>query len=156
MRNCDLNLRTADFAFALLDAQHGDVCFLDPTYMAATRGPFDRYNPKLFTWDDQARLGHSARAAAERGAVIVISNVDCPEIRQVYSDALTISLTRSKAIGNATRNSRSQHELLIVYDLPEWHPCWQRAAMGSASVDQLGFFPEKQPFVEPLVINAAD
>ena len=75
MRECDLSLRAADFSAALLDAEHGDVCFLDPTYMAATRGPFDRYNPKLFTWDDQVRLRHSAGAAAKRGAVVIISNV---------------------------------------------------------------------------------
>jgi DNA adenine methylase len=49
MWECDLSLRAVDFSVALLEARQGDVCFLDPTYMAATRGPFDRYNPRLFT-----------------------------------------------------------------------------------------------------------
>jgi hypothetical protein len=98
--------------------------------MAATRGPFDRYNPKLFTWDDQVRRRDAGTVAAKRGAVVIISNVDCQEIRQLYSDEFIVSLTRSKAIGNAIRNSRSQHELLIVYDAPEWHRAWEGAAVG--------------------------
>ena len=69
MRDCDLNLRTADFAFALLEAKQGDVCFLDPTYMAATRSPFDRYNPKLFTWDDQTRLRYYAKKSFDESTL---------------------------------------------------------------------------------------
>jgi site-specific DNA-adenine methylase len=153
MRECDLNLCTADFAVALLEAQHGDVCFLDPTYMAATRGPFDRYNPKLFTWDDQARLNQAARAAAERGAVVIMSNVDCPEIRQLYSGEATVPLTRSKAIGNAVRNSRSQHELLIVYDAPEWHESWERVAVdGQPFVNQLELLPDNPSLLKQLAV----
>jgi len=153
MRECDLNLCTGDFAVALLQAQHGDVCFLDPTYMAATRGPFDRYNPKLFTWGDQVRLRNSARAAAERGVVVVISNVDCREIRQLYSDEFTVSLTRSKAIGNAVRNSRSQHELLIVYDGREWHESWERAAVdGQPSANQLTLLPDNPLLSKPIAL----
>jgi DNA adenine methylase len=153
MRECNLNLCTPDFDIALLQAKQGDVCFLDPTYMAATRGPFDRYNPKLFTWDDQARLNRAARAAAERGAVVIISNVDCPEIRQLYSGEAAVPLTRSKAIGNAVRNSRSQHELLIVYDAPEWHEAWARAAVdGQPFASQLALLPDNPPLLWPLPI----
>jgi DNA adenine methylase len=152
MRDCDLNLRTADFAAALQEAEDGDVCFLDPTYMAATRGPFDRYNSKLFLWDDQVRLRYAARAAAQRGAVVLISNVDCPEVRELYSDELAVSLTRSKAIGNAVRNSRSQHELLIVYDAAEWHEAWARAAVGQSFVNQLELLSDNLPPVELLAI----
>jgi DNA adenine methylase len=146
IQDCDLNLRTSDFAAALLEAKDGDVCFLDPTYMAATRGPFDRYNPKLFTWDDQVRLRDAAAEAAKRGAAVIISNVDCQEIRQLHSDEFIVSLTRSKAIGNAIRNSRSQHELLIVYDAPEWHQAWERAAVGGQSfVHQLELLAGDRP-----------
>ncbi len=153
MSDCDLNLCTEDFGVALLEAQYGDVCFLDPTYMAATRGPFDRYNPKLFTWDDQARLSHAARAAAKRGVVVVISNVDCPEVRQLYSGELTVSLIRSKAIGNAVRNSRSQHELLIVYDAPEWHEAWARVAVdGQLFTSQLELLADTAPLLKPLAV----
>lgn len=146
MRDCDLVLRQADFAIALSDAQIGDVCFLDPTYMAAKRGPFDRYNPRLFTWDDQVRLSRVAAAVASRGAVVIISNVDCPEIRELYADELAISLVRSKAIGNAVRNSHSQHELLVVFDGPEWHDAWRKAALdGVLTVHQLDLLSENLP-----------
>jgi DNA adenine methylase len=153
MRDCCLTLSAADFEAALLPAQHGDVCFLDPTYMAAVRGPFDRYNPKLFTWDDQTRLKNAARVAAKRGAVVVISNVDCPEMRQLYSGELIVCLTRSKAIGNAVRNSRSQHELLVVYDAPEWREAWKQAAVdGQPIMNQLELLPDGPSSLEPLTV----
>jgi DNA adenine methylase len=72
-----------DFADALAHATKGDVCFLDPTYTSLQRGPFDRYNAKLFTWNDQIRLRAAADAAALRGATVIVCNVDCVEIRAV-------------------------------------------------------------------------
>lgn len=135
LRSSELIIRHGDFAETLAGAALGDVCFLDPTYTAIQRGPFDRYNAKLFTWTDQLRLKQYAIAAAQRGAIVIISNVDCSEIRELYSNQLAIQLRRSKAIGNAVRNSHAQHELLIVFDSPEWSEAWIRAASQIAISD---------------------
>jgi DNA adenine methylase len=122
--SCDFTLDQQDFAAAIAHAVAGDICFLDPTYTAIRRGPFDRYNVKLFTWSDQIRLHATAEAVAKRGAIVIICNVDCAEVRALYRGQLAIPLGRPKAIGNAIKNSRAQHELLIVYDSPEWHDSW--------------------------------
>jgi site-specific DNA-adenine methylase len=124
-----VKLKQQDFEPALKSAAHGDVCFLDPAYVALKRGPFDRYNAKLFKWADQVRLQKVATRAAARGAVVIVTNVDCKEIRSLYADALLIPLKRPKAIGNATKNSSAKHELLIVYDEPHWHNAWVQAAV---------------------------
>jgi DNA adenine methylase len=128
LRACDVAIEWQDFATAIAHAVTGDVCFLDPTYTALNRGSFDRYNDKLFTWNDQIRLHFAAEAAARRGAVVLVSNVDCPEIRALYVGELVISLRRPKAIGNAIKNSRAQHELLVVYDSMEHRDSWVRCA----------------------------
>lgn len=125
-----VKLKQQDFEAALKSAAHGDVCFLDPAYVALKRGPFDRYNAKLFKWADQVRLQKVAKRAAARGAVVIVTNVDCKEIRNLYADALLIPLKRPKAIGNATTTSSSaKHELLIIYDERHWHNAWVQAAV---------------------------
>jgi len=107
LRACDFKLEQQDFATAIAHAATGDICFLDPTYTAIKHGPFDRYNPKLFTWSDQIRLHATAEAAAKRGATVIVCNVDCTEIRALYLGQLSIPLGRPKAIGNAVKNSRA-------------------------------------------------
>lgn len=78
--------------------------------------------------------------------MLVISNVDCPEIRELYKGELSVPLKRSKAIGNAIGNSRPQRELLVVYDAPEWHEAWKRAAVnGQPFVNQLELLPHPPP-----------
>lgn len=125
---CDFTLDRQDFSTAIAHAAKGDVCFLDPTYTAIRRGPFDRYNASLFTWSDQIRTHAAAEAAASRGAVVIVCNVDCAEIRELYFGQLAIPIRRSKAIGNAVKNSRAQHELLVIYDGREWHDMWINSA----------------------------
>jgi DNA adenine methylase len=122
------SLFTSDFQDALGVAGEGDVCFLDPTYVPAKRGPFDRYNANPFSWQDQIRVREAAEQARARGAVIVISNVGCPQVRSLYGDGLVIDLSRAKSIGNAGKNASSAHELLVVYDDVEWHARWRAAA----------------------------
>lgn len=152
LHECDVILDQQDFANAIAHAAEGDVCFLDPTYTAIERGPFDRYNAKLFTWNDQIRLCSAAEAAASRGAVVIVCNVDCAEIRELYFGRLAIPLGRPKAIGNEVKNSRAQHELLIVYDARERYEAWIAfATLGSPPAPQPR--PEPTAAIPPLLIT---
>ena len=47
----------------------------------------------------------------------------------------------------------SQHELLIVYDAPEWHEAWARAAVdGQLFVNQLELLPDNPSLLKQLPI----
>lgn len=130
LRKCDVRLYQQDFENVVESARRGDVCFLDPTYAAITRGQFDRYDRHLFTWSDQLRLFGAVERAVSRGVIVVVSNVDCDEVRELYDGRLVISLERPKCIGNVAKNMRSKRELLIVFDDSGWRDVWIKSIGG--------------------------
>ena len=101
------------------------------------------------------RLHSIAERAAARGAVVIISNVDCAEVRQLYANKFMVPLNRAKAIGNAVKSSGSQHELLIVYDDPAWYRTWNTAANQKSAVDPFETCSERNKPWEGLLSNAS-
>jgi DNA adenine methylase len=81
-------LRVADFADQIQLAVDGDLVYCDPIYSVAHNdNGFVRYNEAAFKWDDQRRLADSARKAAGRGALVLVSNADHAEVSRLYGDA---------------------------------------------------------------------
>ncbi len=112
----DVVLEVCDFEHVLDTAGSGDVVYCDPAYRAATRAQFDRYGAVVFGWNDQERLAAAVRRAAERGALVVVSNTRCPEVKSLYGDATRILLSKSKAVGNSSKDPDRRKEYLIVLD----------------------------------------
>ncbi len=111
-----IEIRHADFQVLVDCSGPGDVLFCDPTYRSAGRGRFDRYGPDVFSWEDQQRLATAAREAKSRGAVVVIMNIDDPDVRALYDDAaLIIGLARKKAIGNPVKDDSWHREVIAVF-----------------------------------------
>ena len=99
--------------------------YCDPAYRAATRIQFDRYGALIFDWDDQVRLAAAAARARERGALVLISNTHCPEVKELYSNALRLCLERAKSIGNASKDANRCKEYLIVLDTEVQVDTWR-------------------------------
>lgn len=99
--------------------------YCDPAYRAATRIQFDRYGALIFDWDDQVRLAAAAARARERGALVLISNTHCPEVKELYSNALRLCLERAKSIGNASKDANRRKEYLIVLDAEVQVDTWR-------------------------------
>lgn len=116
LRKDGIALEVRDFEPSLNAAGEGDVVYCDPAYRAATRAHFDRYGAVVFGWKDQVRLARAARRASARGAVVVVSNTYCAEVRELYGDATRVLLEKTKAIGNATKDPNRRKEYLIVLD----------------------------------------
>jgi DNA adenine methylase len=119
LRKDGITLEISDFELSLDAAGEGDVVYCDPAYRAATRAHFDRYGAVVFGWEDQVRLAAAARRASARGALVIISNTYCPEVRELYGDATRILLEKTKAIGNAAKDPNRRKEYLIVLDPEE-------------------------------------
>lgn len=119
-------LEVQDFEVSLDAAGKGDVVYCDPAYRAATRSQFDRYGAIVFGWEDQVRLADAAERARRRGALVVVSNTYCPEVRDLYADATRLVFEKAKAIGNAAKDPNRRKEYLIVLDpqraqaVPSW------------------------------------
>lgn len=125
LRRGEIKLEVCDFERSLNLAASGDVVYCDPAYRAATRIQFDRYGALIFDWDDQVRLAAAARRAYERGALVLISNTYCPEVKGLYAGSLRLCLERAKSIGNASKDPNRRKEYLIVLDAEEHTNTWK-------------------------------
>lgn len=116
LRRKGVRLATSDFESVVNSAGPGDVVFCDPTYRSAGRGRFDRYGPVIFSWDDQRRLLQASQRARDRGAVVIVMNIDEREIRGLYRDALLVPVSKMKSIGNRSKQESAHKELIAVSD----------------------------------------
>ena len=116
--------KAQDFSKSMRLAKSGDLIYCDPTYRSVTRNQFDRYGAVIFDWNDQKRLAKEAQKAFKKGVFVAISNTYCDEVRSLYPDALFLQLSKSKTIGNSSKNSISKKEFLIILDpnlnVDEW------------------------------------
>lgn len=113
----EVDIFTDDFEKTIAKAQRDDLIFADPPYaVQKNQDGFIKYNDHLFTWNDQKRLYNCLKEAKKRGAIIVLTNVNCNEVREMYvSGGFFIKdLHRMSTIaGNATKRG-SVTELLIT------------------------------------------
>jgi DNA adenine methylase len=110
-------LRHADFRTVLAEAGEGDFVYCDPPYVpAGGTANFTSYAKDGFRAEDQKELAACGRAAAARGALVVISNHDTPETRALYAsaDERHELLVPRRISCNGAKRERAR-ELLVVF-----------------------------------------
>jgi DNA adenine methylase len=106
-----------DFAAAIALAGVGDVVYCDPPYSARSpAGSFTGYTALRFDQNAHERLLECCVQAVSRGARVVISNHDTPEVRTLYRGWHIESLFVRRSIG-ASAASR-KHVAEVVAMLP--------------------------------------
>ena len=108
-------LLSADFEVMIDRAGAGDVIFADPPYTVAHNlNGFVKYNQQIFSWSDQIRLAEALGRAAMRGATVISTNADHPEVVALYeANFETRAVERASVIAAASENRRRTTELLI-------------------------------------------
>lgn len=108
-------LRNQDFEETLAEAGPGDLVYVDPPYTVKhNNNGFIKYNEKIFSWDDQVRLVKSCRAAADRGAKLVISNADHDSLRTIYEESgTTTSVPRVSVLAGKSSARQKISEILV-------------------------------------------
>lgn len=92
----------------------GDLIYIDPPYPVLSRtANFTEYAVERFSEEEQDRLAMFARAASERGAHIMISIAEVPQILEHYS-LWHIHRTHLKRTVSAKRPPISASELIIT------------------------------------------
>ena len=107
----------SDFEKIIDKAGASDVVFADPPYVSNNdKNGFLNYNNNLFTWEDQKRLFNSLIRARDRGAKIILTNVMCKEIMQMYKNEgfKVITVSRTSTISGKKASRQKVEELLIV------------------------------------------
>lgn len=110
------HIRRQDFVKAICSADEGDFIFADPPYtIAHNQNAFIKYNEHLFSWADQRRLLNALTRARNRGAIVLTTNANYPELQQMYiqNDFFTCTVDRFSSISGQAAGRGRQNELLI-------------------------------------------
>ncbi|HKI83504.1 MAG TPA: Dam family site-specific DNA-(adenine-N6)-methyltransferase [Candidatus Krumholzibacteria bacterium] len=107
-------LQSLDYVDALSDAAAGDFVYLDPPYPPLNGTSFFRhYTPERFGKADQATVAAWVKRLSARGCLIMVSNADTPDIRELYAgfEISTVPVTRYVSAKNVKHAVR---ELVIT------------------------------------------
>lgn len=81
------NLKCVSFEVAIKRVKKGDFIYLDPPYAPLSKTAyFAHYTVDRFGTADQFELASIMRTLNEKGALVMMSNSDTPEIRSLYAD----------------------------------------------------------------------
>ncbi|MDE2787041.1 MAG: Dam family site-specific DNA-(adenine-N6)-methyltransferase [Chloroflexota bacterium] len=110
----NVKLCCGDFATVVGTASAGDFVYLDPPYSThRKRNGFIQYNEKIFSWNDQRRLGDIAVRLADRGCHVVITNVGYKPILEFYPGFSHKEISRSSVLAADPSFRQPTTELLI-------------------------------------------
>lgn len=108
-------LEIMDFEACLRRANEGDLVYLDPPYTVAHGdNGFLRYNAKIFSWNDQARLARTAQALRDRGCLVIMTNAYHHSIRRLYKGFSKLVVERSSRVAATSHHRRPVKELIIT------------------------------------------
>lgn len=113
------HIRQESFEFVLQRAtSRRDFVYFDPPYypISATSS-FTGYNRYGFTAADQVRLQEVFTTLARRGVQVMLSNSDCPFIRELYEGFPTHTIYAARAI-NSRASSRGKITELLITSYP--------------------------------------
>lgn len=104
-----------DFEATLDAAQGGDFVFIDPPYTVKHNlNGFLKYNDSIFSWADQLRLRDAVVRAANRGALVLVTNANHSSIREIYRDVGRQQVVTRASVLAANSAHRIQTEELVV------------------------------------------
>ncbi len=125
LRDSGITIERGSFERPLSTCRAGDFVYCDPPYAPLSRtASFAHYTAGGFDDGDQRRLQGAVIAAAERGAIVVLSNSSAVEIERLYSTAnarragLRIRRVSARRAINCNAAHRGYVDELIVTNLP--------------------------------------
>jgi DNA adenine methylase len=105
------------FDTVMKKAKLGDVIYCDPPYLPLSKtAQFTAYSQQRFTHEHQEELADLARASANKGIPVVISNHDTPTARKIYHDAKIVSFKAARLISCNATNRKPVNELLAIFN----------------------------------------
>lgn len=107
-------LRDGDFFSNVLRAREGDFVYFDPPYTTQhSNNGFLKYNRKLFSWEDQERLGRIAVKLADRGCHVVVTNASYDPVLQFYPGFHNETISRNSVLAANPGHRQTTTEFLI-------------------------------------------
>ena len=96
-------------------ARRDDFVFCDSPYHPISKtSNFTSYNGGGFRLSDQERLRYVALELKRRGVHVLLSNSDCPAIRELYADGFTIETVQAPRSINSKGDGRGNVSELLI------------------------------------------
>ncbi|MGQ9480056.1 DNA adenine methylase [Chloroflexus sp.] len=117
LRNVDL--RVADFAAVLDEAQTGDFVYFDPPYVpVSSTASFTGYTRRGFDESEQRRLALVFHHLAARNCFVMLSNSSTTLAHQLYANACRVDVVLASRKINCNGSRRGLVEELIACSFP--------------------------------------
>ena len=115
-----VDLKVQDFRQTLTDARKGDFVYVDPPYYPLSRtANFTSYTQQAFGHEEQKELAEQLRAAAARGARLMVSNSDTSTTRQLYTDFHLHTVQARRAVNcDGAKRGRISELVVLTYPCP--------------------------------------
>ena len=114
LRRPSVSIKKGDFEARLAGVDSGDLVFLDPPYVTGhSNNGFIDYNERLFSWSDQLRLAATARALADQGASVIVTNANHGEVKRLYTGFSHAILERRSTLASDISKRRIVRESIF-------------------------------------------
>jgi DNA adenine methylase len=115
LRRREISTRCQDFEVISDRVENGDFVFLDPPYVTShNMNGFVDWNESLFSWDDQIRLASMAKKLVRRGANILITNADHPDVHELYRSFHYKKLDRYSTLASDKTHRGTTSEAIFI------------------------------------------
>jgi DNA adenine methylase len=114
LQNAQINVRPFEDILEHASSCDDFVYFDPPYHPLSPTSNFTAYSRYSFTQDDQIRLKYVFAELAERGVKVMLSNSDCPFIRELYSDFNINSIIAPRLINSDARKRGKITEVVIT------------------------------------------
>ncbi len=107
-------IHTGSFEGLVSKAKRGDFVYFDPPYQPVSRtASFTSYTKNSFNLADQARLARLAAHLHERGVLVMVSNSDTEEIRDLYK-SFDLTIVKAARAINCRADGRGVVNELVL------------------------------------------
>lgn len=103
-----------DFAATLRDVRAGDVVYLDPPYVPASKTANFAAYAGAFGLPEQQRLADVFRDISKRGAWAVLSNSDVPLVRELYAGFRIVEVEARRSVAASGESRKPAREVLVL------------------------------------------
>ncbi len=119
LKNNNITIKQGDYKEALKGLRKGAFVYLDPPYMPiSSSSSFTGYTENGFSYEQQVELKRECDKLKAKNIGFLLSNSDCPEIRDLYKDYSILTVQAKRTI-NSNAEKRGEINEVLVYYVPE-------------------------------------
>jgi len=109
----------ADFQSIIANAEEGSLAYCDPPYVPLTKtANFTTYTPGGFGLEDLKRLRASCCEARQRGAYVMLSQADTPEVREMFGGFRIHSVSARRNVNcDASKRGKVGEVVITSYEV---------------------------------------